>query len=123
MATEPVRVAVIVGSTREGRFAPTVARWVTTALSPRGRSPVMPIVRVPGNPAVEVTTNDCPASPARKVTTSAEVIAGARCPASVAAPGARPGAEAVSVCVPAVPSVTWTVLLPRSPAPIVRSAG
>lgn len=27
MTTDPLHIAVIVGSTREGRFAPTVARW------------------------------------------------------------------------------------------------
>ncbi|NBE85319.1 NADPH-dependent FMN reductase [Micromonospora rubida] len=27
MSTEPIRLALIIGSTREGRFGPTVARW------------------------------------------------------------------------------------------------
>jgi len=27
MTNDPLHVAVIVGSTREGRFGPTVARW------------------------------------------------------------------------------------------------
>lgn len=35
MATEPIRVAVIVGSTREGRFAPVVANWFAGRVAAR----------------------------------------------------------------------------------------
>jgi NAD(P)H-dependent FMN reductase len=31
----PVRVAIIIGSTREGRFGPTVARWFAEQAAPR----------------------------------------------------------------------------------------
>ncbi|MFI5612956.1 NADPH-dependent FMN reductase [Amycolatopsis sp. NPDC051903] len=36
MSSAPVRVAVIVGSVREGRFAPTVARWFTGEATTHG---------------------------------------------------------------------------------------
>ncbi|SHF84885.1 NADPH-dependent FMN reductase [Streptoalloteichus hindustanus] len=36
MATNPLRLAVIVGSVREGRFGPTVANWITDQA--RGRA-------------------------------------------------------------------------------------
>jgi NAD(P)H-dependent FMN reductase len=35
MDTTPLRLAVIVGSTREGRFAPTVAAWIAAEISKR----------------------------------------------------------------------------------------
>ena len=35
MSEEPIRLAMIVGSTREGRFGPTVARWFATQVRPR----------------------------------------------------------------------------------------
>jgi NAD(P)H-dependent FMN reductase len=35
MTTEPLRVAVIVGSTREGRFAPVVASWFASRAAAR----------------------------------------------------------------------------------------
>lgn len=36
MADQPLQVAVVVASTREGRFGPTVARWFTTQARRRG---------------------------------------------------------------------------------------
>jgi NAD(P)H-dependent FMN reductase len=36
MPEDPLRVAIIVGSTREGRFGDTVARWFTTQARQRG---------------------------------------------------------------------------------------
>lgn len=35
MTEDPLRVAMIVGSTREGRFGPTVARWFVAQARPR----------------------------------------------------------------------------------------
>lgn len=32
---DPIRVAIIIGSTREGRFGPTVARWIAGEVEPR----------------------------------------------------------------------------------------
>lgn len=34
--TTPLRIALVVGSTREGRFGPTVARWFETVAAARG---------------------------------------------------------------------------------------
>lgn len=36
MSTTPYRLAVIVGSTREGRFGPTVASWFTALAEQHG---------------------------------------------------------------------------------------